>query len=197
MFDKISHSNKIGYDKHHYLIEVLKAFADGWEPPKELPEELYRELKTNPESYEPCLVGYAGFQLSYGGKWFGGYRRDKGGKRNYADEAYRNCMKQIPLLAGCKFEERDFRDIDISNMCGYVIYCDPPYRNTTGYDTGNFPYEEFYEWVKELSKNNVVLVSEYWMPDEFTCIWSKEQKVYVDNTAKSGKLNVEKLFRYI
>lgn len=197
MIDKISHSNKIGYDIHHYLIEVLKAFAEGWEPPKELPEELYKELKAHPERYDPCLVGYAGFQLSYGGKWFGGYRRDKIGKRNYADEAYRNSMKQIPLLAGCKFEERDFRDIDITKISGYVIYCDPPYRDTTGYDTGAFPYDEFYAWVRELSKNNVVLVSEYWMPEDFTCIWSKEQKVYVDSTGKGSKTNVEKLYRYI
>ena len=197
MIDKIYQSNKVGYDIHYYLIEVLKAFSEGWDPPKQLSEEFYKELQKNKENFDPKLVGYAGFQLSYGGKWFGGHRRDKIGKRDYADEAYRNSKAQIPLLKGVKFERKDFRDIDTSNLENYVIYCDPPYKDTTKYADKNFPCTEYYEWVKDLSKRNTVLVSEYWMPDEFTCIWSKEHKVYLDNVSSNKNLRVEKLFRYI
>lgn len=63
----------------------------------------------------------------------------------------------------------------------------------------DFPYEEFYEWVKEASKNNIVLISEYNMPEEFICIWQKETKTLLDsNKEKSDDKNIriEKLFTY-
>ena len=45
-----------------------------------------------------------------------------------------------------------------------VHNCDPPYKNTTPYYKsilGIFDYDKFLEWVKEQSKKNTVLVSEY------------------------------------
>ena len=198
VLDKIAHHNRIGCDLHHYLIAVLNAFADGWVPPKSITEDEYAEIKKSPESYPDYLVGYAGFQLSFGGRWFGVYRRDKLGKRNYAEEAHRESLKQLPLLKGCKFYECDFRKINPEELSGYVIYCDPPYKDTFSYSV-NFPYEEFYAWVRSASKNNVVLVSEYNMPEDFTCIWSKERSVFLNNDAirEDRKPTVEKLYRYI
>lgn len=71
--------------------------------------------------------------------------------------------------------------------------CDPPYRDTTKYATGNFDYDEFYAWCKEMAKTNIVLVSEYWMPDDvFRCIWSGEVKCTLDKNSRSNR--VEKLF---
>lgn len=199
MIDKIQCNNKIGTDIHKYLIAVLKKLEGGWIPPEEITEELYKEIQNNKDKYPDYLVGYVGFQLSYDGKWFGGYRRDKIGKRNYSLEAYNNTIKQIPNLKGIKFRQFDFKDLPLNKIKGYVIYCDIPYRGTTKYKTDDFPYEEFYEWVKVASVNNVVLVSEYSMPEEFTCIWSKETKTLLDsNKNKSDYKNVrvEKLFTY-
>lgn len=93
----------------------------------------------------------------------------------------------------------DFRDIPLDKIKNYVIYCDIPYRDTTKYSTGGFPYEEFYEWVKKASVNNTVLISEYNMPDDFKCIWQKETKTLLDsNKEKSDDKNIriEKLFTY-
>ncbi|MDD3138947.1 MAG: hypothetical protein PHX08_08250 [Lachnospiraceae bacterium] len=48
-----------------------------------------------------------------------------------------------------------------------------------------------------MSKNNIVLVSEYNMPDDFECIWNKEVKANFDanRTSNDDKNNrVEKLF---
>ena len=166
---------------------------------KGLKEEKYKDIQNNKERYPDYLVGYVGFQLSYGGKWFGGYRRDKVGKRNYSLEAYKNTIKQIPNLKNIQFEVFDFRDIPLDKIKNYVIYCDIPYRDTTKYSTGGFPYEEFYEWVKKASVNNTVLISEYNMPDEFECIWQKEIKTLLDsNKEKSDDKNIriEKLFTY-
>ena len=50
-----------------------------------------------------------------------------------------------------------------------------------------------------MSKNNIVLISEYWMPDDFTCIWKKESKVNFDSNRKSNdnkNKRIEKLFIY-
>lgn len=199
MIDKIICSNKIGTDIHKYLIAVLQKLESGWIPPENISEELYKDVQSNKEKYPDYLVGYVGFQLSYGGKWFGGYRRDKIGKRNYSLEAYNNTIKQIPNLKGINFKCIDFKDLPLEKIKGYVIYCDIPYRGTTKYKTETFPYEEFYEWVKVASVNNIVLISEYSMPEEFTCIWKKETKTLLDsNKGKDDDKNIriEKLFTY-
>ena len=199
MIDKIICENRIGTDIHSYLIAVLSKLSEGWIPPKEISEELYKNIQNNKEKYPDYLVGYVGFQLSYGGKWFGGYRRDKSGTRNYSVEAYNNTIKQIPNLKNINFKCFDFRDLPLDKIKKYVIYCDIPYRGTTKYPTYPFPYEEFYEWAKAATINNTVLISEYSMPSEFTCIWQKETKTLLDsNKGKQDDKNirVEKLFTY-
>lgn len=85
------------------------------------------------------------------------------------------------------------------NISQYVIYCDPPYRNTVKYATNDFPYDEFYQWCRDLSKNNIVLISEYSMPSDFKCIWEKDYKCLMYSSKKTNdKVNnrVEKLFIY-
>lgn len=199
MIDKIICTNKIGTDIHKYLIAVLQKLENGWIPPENISEELYKDVQNNKGKYPDYLVGYVGFQLSYGGKWFGGYRRDKIGKRNYSLEAYNNTIKQIPNLKGINFKCIDFRDLPLEKIKGYVIYCDIPYHGTTKYKTETFPYEEFYEWVKVASVNNIVLISEYSMPEEFTCIWQKETKTLLDSNKNKNddkNIRIEKLFTY-
>ena len=74
----------------------------------------------------------------------------------------------------------------MNKIKGYVIYCDPPYRGTTKYATKEFPYDEFYDWCREMSKDNIVLISEYNMPDDFECVWQKETKVNFDSNRVSN-----------
>jgi hypothetical protein len=50
-----------------------------------------------------------------------------------------------------------------------------------------------------MSKNNIVLISEYNMPDDFECIWKKEYKclLYSKKQSDDAKNNrTEKLFIY-
>ena len=135
-----------------------------------------------------------GFCSTFGAKYFGGYAKNcKNGDSRYA---IKNLLKQRNNLKNINFQHKDFREI--KNISGYVIYCDPPYKDTTKYSTKNFPYEEFYNWCEEMSKNNIVLISEYNMPDNFKCIWQKESKVTFDSNRKvSDKKNkrIEKLFK--
>lgn len=197
IIDKIRCEHRFGSDIHKYLIAFLKALSNGYEPPYDISEVEYKHIKEHQSEYPDELLGYVGFQLSFGAKWFDSFRRDKQGKRNYSHEAYRNVMKQAPNLKGIKFNCCDFRTI--KNISNFVIYCDPPYRGTTKYAVDEFPYKEFYDWCREMSKDNIVLVSEYYMPDDFECIWSKETKVLIDsNKVDSDSKNnrVEKLFIY-
>ena len=76
-----------------------------------------------------------------------------------------------------------------------VIYCDIPYRNTSGYEINgknSFNHEAFYSWCEE--QKELVVVSEYSMPESrFECIaiFKKRQTL---NGQGSGKLVDEKLF---
>lgn len=76
-----------------------------------------------------------------------------------------------------------------------LIYLDPPYKGTKPYNgKNNFDYEVFYDFVREISKNNFVFVSEYSMPDDFKIIWQKERKILIRSDRETADLAVEKLF---
>lgn len=202
MIDKIKCEHRFGGDNHKYLIALLKQAAkDASVFPVTVSKEEYNSVKENPDNYPDWYVGLVGFCASYNGKYFGGYANNVktkiGTVRNYTDESIRNLVKQASDLRSIKFNCCDFRTIkDIKN---FVIYCDPPYRDTTKYAVDDFPYDDFYNWCKEMSKNNIVLISEYNMPDEFECIWQKQVTTSVDNNRKANddKNNrIEKLFVY-
>jgi DNA adenine methylase len=83
--------------------------------------------------------------------------------------------------------------MDIHNA---LFYLDPPYNGTKQYSKQKINYEEYYDFCRKLSENNIVVVSEYNMPDDFTCIWKKECKVLQKSDRVTGDKAVEKLFMY-
>lgn len=200
MIDKIQCNNKIGCDIHKPLIALLnKAKDDSESLPTNITKEEYEDVKNNKESYEDWYVGLVGFCATFSGKYFQGYAKAND-KRNRQLEMINNLKKQSPNLKNIEFKCCDFLDLPKEDIKGYVIYCDPPYKTNAKYGhTKPFPYEEFYEWCKEMSKNNVVLISEYNMPNEFTCIWEKETRVSfnsVKNSSEENKNRIERLYTY-
>lgn len=202
MIDKIQCSNKIGCDIHEELIELLKYTQEfSYLLPDRILEEQYIEVKNNKDAYEKWYVGLVGFCASFGAKYFGGYARDSRNDNSgkWSAGAIKNLKKQAKNLKGIKFIHMNFLDLPIEKIKNYVIYCDIPYRGTTKYKTETFPYEEFYGWVKKLSIHNVVLISEYSMPDEFQCIYQKDVKCSIDSNKisnDSDNIRTEKLFIY-
>jgi len=89
MIDKVT-GKRLGSDVNKYLIACLESIASGWIPDDKWSESLYNDIKNNKDEYIASMTGYAGFALSYGGKWFGGWCRDSAGKRNYVLEAHKN-----------------------------------------------------------------------------------------------------------
>lgn len=77
-----------------------------------------------------------------------------------------------------------------SIWCGQ---CDIPYEGRTGYRYGKFNHEAFYSWCKSVaSAGHKVFVSEYRMPEDFTCVWEKEVTNSLNPVAT--KRPIERLF---
>jgi len=185
---------RLGSDSNPYLIALWKSVSQGWLPPEIITEDEYNNIRKNKEQYDPALVGYVGFALSYAGKWFGGWCRDREGKRDYVGEAYRNALRQFPLLSGVRFINKSVFDLDFENAGRCTIYCDPPYAGTTRYKD-DFDHAKFYDWCYDrYNEGHRVFISEYWMPtDRFKCVWSRDvvNSLTKDTGSKKG---IERLF---
>ena len=193
VIDKIKCNKKIGYDIHKQLIALLNHVKETIEDvPETITEEEYNKVKNNKSHYSDWYIGLVGFCATFATKYFGGYARDKKENKDVPCGRIRNIKKQSINLKDIKFICQDYREI--KDLKGYVIYCDPPYKNTTKYSTGKFSYNEFYKWCKEMSKDNIVLISEYSMPEGFKCIWKKETKVYFESNKIYNNNRIEKLY---
>ena len=109
MIDKINHNNKIGYDIHKQLIELLKYVQDLSNVlPTTITEEEYKNVKNNKHNYDDWYVGLVGFCGSFSAKYFGGYARglkaDKITPRDIPAEGIRNIEKQRKNLKGINYE---------------------------------------------------------------------------------------------
>jgi DNA adenine methylase len=77
------------------------------------------------------------------------------------------------------------------------VYADPPYANTTGYSFGkDFDTDEFWEYMRHISKNNQVFISEQSAPSDFECVWQREIKRTLDVNKNNQPQKTEKLFVY-
>ena len=186
--------NRVANDNNEYLIELFKYMqTDNFNLPF-VGEIEYKNIQNNKKNYPKWLVGYVGFQLSFGAKFFGGYRRDKAGIRNYENEAQQNLKAQQNLIKDVEFVCGSYDKVKLEQNS--IIYCDIPYKNSTKYNTSkNFDYDKFYDWCIEKHKEgHKVFISEYEMPqDKFECVWSKEisSSLTKDTGSKKG---IEKLF---
>ena len=205
MIDKIRCENRIGSDYNKYLIALLNHVASGKELYSEVPRELYNDVRATYKNenckYKDWEVGNIGFIASFNGRWFdGGYAKagytSAGIYRNYYDEAKRNILAQYESIKDVEFYCRNYTYYLNNNVSNAVIYCDPPYANTKQYaNAKTFDYEKFWEDMKELSKNNIVLISELNAPNDFECIWQQSVKRTMKPDDKD-KIAIEKLFTY-
>lgn len=196
MIDKVPPSyERIGYDNNKYLIAMWTALQEGWMP-NIYSREQYCDVKTNKDNYADYIVGWCGFNLSYCGVWFTGYAgkvNTREGIRDYQQEAINHIRKQLPLLKGVKFIHSDYQSIDIPDNS--IVYCDPPYANTSKYHT-SFDHEIFWEWVRLQSQKSKIYISEYSAPPNFRELWHKAVSSSLSANGKSGanKSSIEKLF---
>lgn len=192
--------NRIANDINKYLIAMWKELIYNNFKPKKYDKIFYNLVKNNKDEYEDYLVGWLGFNCSYSGKYFGGFAGETltkyGTIRDYQQEAINNINKQIEKLKGVNFHNKNYNKLEIPSNS--IIYCDPPYENTTKYQN-SFNHELFWDWCRKITKEgHKVYISEYNAPNDFICIWQKEVKSSLSANGKSGgsKNSIEKLFKY-
>lgn len=169
MIDKVD-GPRIGADSNPFVIEALKLIRDNPESlPDNITEAKYYELKD--KKLLNGITGIVGFGCSFGSKFYGGFARSAN-SRNYMRETRSNALNQSPKLKDIIFINVSYEFLDIPK--GAIIYCDPPYKGTTGYVSG-FDHAKFWNWVRVKSlEGYTIFVSEYSAPPDFDEVWAKE-----------------------
>lgn len=201
---KIKCNKKLAIDRSETLIALLQQARDDFSKiPTEGTRAMWDEGKDYVKDGIPLKtmsladVGAIEFLGSFSNGGFPrGYAKNSAG-RNYYNEAYRNLEKDVPELQSIEFMCSKYEDLNTTQWNNCMIYCDPPYKNTKNYSYKKFAYfdyEYFWNWIRELSKNNFMFISEQEAPNDFKVIWEKE----VNRTA--GKDNnfkaIERLYAY-
>lgn len=202
MIVNIRCKRRIGSDINEELIAFLRYMQDN--PEMEIfPEDLSREhydkvrdaRKNGSNEFSKFYTAGIGYFGGYNGRYFDGgwgVTSKSNPKRNRYKEKLLSARRQAPKLKDIGFAYCSYDKWKGEKGC--VFYLDPPYKDTKQYDNFKFDYEAFYNFCRELSKDNFVFISEYQMPADFECIWSKEVSVNQSAIRTEGLKRVEKLF---
>lgn len=183
---------RVANDLHRELVAMHTAVQGGALIPDNISQAEYAEVK---ETGPDWLSGFVGFGLSFSGKWWGGYARGGEG-RNYCLNAKNSILKKHETLKDVLFSQGPYTDCPLPS--GALVYCDIPYKGTTGYSTGSFNHEEFYAWaIERVGEGYSVLVSEYEhnVPDGWEVVWRHESKKDIRNKNGVQEGTVEVLMR--
>lgn len=182
---------RIGYDLNDHVIHAMIDIRDR---PESLPEFFSKEDRDKYKTGEAVqLKSWACIVTSFGGDLKGGYAREKGSDgTTFCGYGKRNAIKQSPKIQNVDFICENYINLDFENC---LIYCDPPYQGTSGYKTGEFDHDLFFNWCRVQAKKNIVFVSEYSAPEDFKEVWRGEVKTNFASSRKSATHNaVEKLY---
>lgn len=176
------------------LIEMWKKIQKNTlKIPNQISEKMYNKLKISDSPN--ALKAVAGFGLSFGGKYFAGYAQKWAGNsgRNFLQEFKTSIEKIKPTIQekNVYFYNKSYDEYNPSNM---LIYCDPPYKSTEGYSTGEFDHDKFWETMRKWSKNNCVFISEENAPSDFVVVWKRQKRRTLDK--ENRFYSYEKLYAY-
>jgi len=189
---RVDHCNMFLCDVSYALITMWQELQD---PDLELPDEItpleYLELKRlrNPHDW---MTAYVGFGMSFGAIYFGAYARDKRGDVG----SNLGCARRVKTSTNKKrktnvmtavIECFSYDEMPIPENS--VIYCDPPYENTStkAHDCSDFDSKKFWQWCREkVKEGHRILITEFIYPDDFVVVHSFGNTVSVlgasDNT---------------
>jgi len=188
---RLSGGRRVASDVVPDLIELYRELQNGWVPPRDFSKAEYDIIRASTGS--SALRGFAAFGCSFAGKYFGGYAgQDKRTTVSYASNAANGLEKKRPGLMNVELSCVSY---DTHQPTGYLIYCDPPYANTTAY-AGAPPFDSARFWAMcrwWAANDNIVLVSEYEAPSDIPVCWEKQ--VQTEIRGKLGRIDrTEKLF---
>ena len=183
---------RIANDLHSQLIAMWEYVQQENTLPNDISEVEYQTVR---EFGEPWLRGFVGFGCRFAGKYFGGYARGSD-KRNYCTNAKNSVITKMETLQDVKFSNKSYKDVALPENS--MLYCDIPYKNSTGYSVGDFNHEEFYKWAEQKqSEGFTVLVSEYSknVPEGWEIVWQHASKKSVRNSEGVQENTVEVLMK--
>lgn len=101
-------------------------------------------------------------------------------------------LERLERLQSLQISQKDYREVEIRK--GDVVYCDIPYdtksMRSKGYNGVAFDHAAFREWA--LSREFPVFISEYDMPEGFTCIDARLKANIIND--KNVSYSTEKIF---
>ena len=172
--------NKIKFkasDRNHYLIKLWKGIQNGYTPPITCNKKEYYKLKDNDSKSLKAI--FLGFACSIRGVFRSTYLETNVKLQSEHCKNIGEKIKDVDLYSG---------DYTMwSHLKNYIIYCDPPYKDSGSpyaigniYDT-NFDYKKFTKWCEKMSEYNIIFISEYNKPcKECSLVWKKDkEKLFV------------------
>lgn len=204
IIDSIKCENRYAFDRSDALIALLQTAATDFDKVmKEGSRELWDKGKAYvkdgimPEDMSLADIGAIEFFQSMS---CGGFPRGYAGNtptRNFYMERYNALKRQAPDLKDIHFGCQNYWELDPATTSGAVILCDPPYQGTKSYgyaSQGKMDYNHFWNWVRELSKNNYVFITEQNAPEDFEVLWELEVNRTVN--AENKFAATEHLYRW-
>ncbi len=175
-------------DIHAGLINMYNELKRGWVPPSSITEEQYKKLKAA-KGLDPLSV-FASFACAFAGIEWGSYERS--GDTNFAAVGRRSLLRKKEYMEQVEFQSCSYTQLLLEEPS--VVYCDPPYANTTKYKTGDFDHKGFYQWCEDLVRDgHAVFVSEFSAPEYWEVVWEIERKIKI-NPTKNHK-RIDKLYK--
>lgn len=174
------------------VATLIREVRRGWLPPTELSEAEYNDLARRRGDMDDPLVCFAGQCCTFGGKWFGGYARGHARHRDPIGAARSSLLARIRATMSTTFSSGDYREIEVSP--GDVIYCDPPYRDTScDWPVEPFDHEAFWQWARDMGAMGCdVLVSEFSAPPDALEVWARDRPRFTRGSEKVDE--IERLF---
>lgn len=162
---------RVGGDIHAGLVAMWAAARDGWVPPVDISEARYAQLKARRDEPDP-EVAFAGFAVSFAGRYFEGYARDKRKPAPFAASQSASVCRKARCMQGVQLAAAPY---SAWRPTGKLIYCDPPYAGTKPYSrVPRFDSVAFWATMREWARTNTVLVSEYDAPAYCAEVWRKD-----------------------
>ncbi len=171
---KIHNGRMVLSDQHYPLIKMWQeVLFNGWIPPQEITEIEYNQIKKIQDPENP-LTAFSGYGCAFAGKYFGTYARNGDTrKRGFVSRESSNLiMKRAQSfslnLLDLKIQHCDYKIY--SDTHNAVFYLDPPYKDRTKQSNFKFNHDEFWQYAREMALSNIVLVTEFIVPDDFVIL---------------------------
>ena len=157
-------------------------------------EANYQYYKHDAPDDDPMKAWY-GTACSFGGKWFGGVARSHD-ETDFKPQARSTARKADalrpyhPELSCGSYKELPVPD-------GSVVYCDPPYEGRTkAHYFESFDYDEFWQWVRDLSTRCTVFTSCFEPPEGFREVYRWGDAVVRHNHGHGSDGTCERMVVY-